>query len=64
MLQAWFLRTVGIMDYGHPMNPKKSEILSRCGRQNMLQSYLKIRVWDLIFDRAVKAIFYRGPWEV
>ena len=45
-------------DYGHPMN--KSEILDRCGRQNMLRLYLKILDWDLIFGRAVKAISSPG----
>ena len=35
---------------------KKSEILGRCGRQNMLRPYLKIWDWDLIFGRALKAI--------
>ena len=39
---------------------KKSEILGRCGRQNMLRSELKIWDWDLIFDRAVKAISSPG----
>ena len=44
---------------------KKSEILGRCGRQNMLQSYLKVWDWDLIFGRAVKVISspgVRSPW--
>ena len=44
---------------------KKSEILGRCGRQNMLRLYLKIWDWDLIFGRAVKAISspgVRSPW--
>ena len=39
---------------------KKSEILRRSGRQNMLWPYLKIWDWDLIFGRAVKAIFSPG----
>ena len=39
---------------------KKSEILGRYGRQNMLQLYLKIWDWDLIFVRAVKAISSPG----
>ena len=44
---------------------KKSEILGRCGRQDMLQPYLKIWDWDLIFGRAGKAISsldVRSPW--
>ena len=44
---------------------KKSENLGRCGRQNMLRSYLKIWEWELIFGRAVKAISspgVRSPW--
>ena len=44
--------------YGHPM--KKSENLGRCGRQNMLQPYLKIWDQDCIFSRAVKAISSLG----
>ena len=43
----------------------KSEILGRCGRQNMLRPYLKIWDWDLIFGLAVKAISslgVRSPW--
>ena len=46
-------------------NSKKSEILGRCGRQNMLRPYLKIWDWDLIFGHAVKAISslgVRSPW--
>ena len=42
---------------------KITENFGRCGRQNMRQLYLKI--WDWIFGRAVKAIFYlgvRSPW--
>ena len=39
---------------------KKSEILSRCGRQNMLWPYLKIWEWELIFGSAVKAISSPG----
>ena len=39
---------------------KKSENLGRCGRQNMLRSYLKIWEWELIFVRAVKAISSPG----
>ena len=39
---------------------KKSEILGRCGRQNMLRPYLKIWQWELIFGRAVKAISSPG----
>ena len=39
---------------------KKSEILSRYGRQNMLWPYLKIWDWDLIFGRAVKVISSPG----
>ena len=35
---------------------KISEKLGWCGRQNMLQPYLKIWEWEWIFDRAVKAI--------
>ena len=30
------------------INQKKSEILGRCGRQNMLRPYLKILDWDWI----------------
>ena len=44
---------------------KKSEILGRCGRQNMLRPYLKIWDWDLIFGCAVKVISspgVRSPW--
>ena len=44
---------------------KKSENLGRCGRQNMLQPYLKIWEWEWIFGRAVKAISlpgFRSPW--
>ena len=41
-------------------NSKKPEILSRCGRQNMLWPYLKIWDCDLIFGRAVKAISSTG----
>ena len=44
---------------------KKSENLGRCGRQNMLQPYLKIWEWEWIFGRAVKAISspgVRSPW--
>ena len=37
---------------------KISEKLGRCGRQNMLWSYLKI--WELIFGCAVKAISSLG----
>ena len=43
---------------------KKSENLGRCGRQNMVRSYLKIWDWELIFDSAVNAISspdVRGP---
>ena len=39
---------------------KKSEILGRCGKQNMLRRYLKIWDWDLIFSRAVKPISSLG----
>ena len=44
---------------------KKSEILGRCSRQNMLWPYLKIWEWELFFGRAVKAISspgVRSPW--
>ena len=44
---------------------KKSENLGRCCRQNMLQPYLNIWEWELIFGRAVKAISspgVRSPW--
>ena len=44
---------------------KKSENLGRCGRQNMLRSYLKIWEWEWIFGRAVKAVSSLGvlsPW--
>ena len=44
---------------------KKSVNLGWCGRQNMLLRYLKIWEWELIFGRAVKAIFAPGvrcPW--
>ena len=37
---------------------KKSENFGRCSRQNMLRPYLKLCDWDLIFGRAVKAIFF------
>ena len=43
---------------------KKSEILGRCGRRNMVRPYLKIWDWDLIFGQAVKEISspgVRGP---
>ena len=52
-----------ITDYGHPMNWHKSKIsekFGRCGRQNMLRPYLKIREWEWIFGRAVRAIFCLG----
>ena len=52
-----------VTDYGHPMKAlikKKSEILGRYGRQNMLRPFLKIWDWDLIFGRAVKAISSLG----
>ena len=39
---------------------KKSENLGRCGRQNILQPYLKIWEWELIFGRAVKTISSPG----
>ena len=39
---------------------KKSENLGQCGRQNMLQPYLRIWDWDWIFGCAVKAIFSPG----
>ena len=39
---------------------KISEKLGRCGRQNMLPSYLKIWDWDWIFGHAVKAISSLG----
>ena len=35
---------------------KRSENLGWCGRQNMLQPYLKIWEWELIFSHAVKMI--------
>jgi hypothetical protein len=44
---------------------KISEKLGRCGRQNILQPYLKIWDWDWIFGHAVKAISslgVRSPW--
>ena len=52
----------GPTDYGHPIKhkSKKSEILGRCGSQNMLRPYLKIWDWDLIFGRTVKAISLSG----
>ena len=39
------------------INQKKSEILGRCGRQNM---YQKIWEWEWIFGHAVKAISSQG----
>jgi hypothetical protein len=39
---------------------KISEKLGRCGRQNMLRSYLKIWDWELSFGRAVKRISSSG----
>ena len=39
---------------------KKSEILGRCGWQNMLRPYLKIWDWDFICGHAVKAISSPG----
>ena len=39
---------------------KKSEILGRCGKQNMLRPYLKNWDCDLIFSRAVKPIASLG----
>ena len=45
---------------------KISEKLGRCGRQNMLQLYLKIWECDWILGRAVKAISslgVRSPWS-
>ena len=44
---------------------KKSEILGRCGRQDMLRPYLKIWEWEWIFGRAVKTVSslgVRSPW--
>ena len=44
---------------------KKPEILSWCGKQNMLQPYLKIWDWDLIVGQVVRAISSLGvhsPW--
>ena len=44
---------------------KSSQKLGQCGRQNMLQPYLKIWDQDLILGRAVKAISSLGvgsPW--
>ena len=43
--------------------PKKSEILGRCGRQNVLWQYLKIWDWDLIFGCAMKAFSSLGVWS-
>ena len=45
---------------------EKSETLGRCGRKNMLRTYLKIWNLDLILGRAVKAISslgVRSPWS-
>ena len=39
---------------------KKSEVMGRCGRQNMLPLYLKIWDWDSILGHAVKAISSPG----
>ena len=39
---------------------KKPENLGRCDRKNMLQPYLKIWEWKLIFEQAVKAISTPG----
>ena len=55
----------GLRTPNEGINQKKSEILGRCGRQNMLRPYLNIWDWDLIFGRAVKAISspgIRSPW--
>ena len=51
---------VGTTDTIWRHKSKKSANLGRCGRQNMLQPYLKIWVWELIFDWAVKAISSLG----
>ena len=50
------------LDHGlrTPNEGIKSENLGRCGRQNMLRLYLKFLEWELIFGRAVKAIFSLG----
>ena len=43
----------------------KSVSLGQCGRQNMLQPYLKIWEWEWIFGCAVKVISssgVRSPW--
>ena len=43
----------------------QNENLGRCGRQNMIQPYLKIWEWEWIFGRAVKVISspgVRSPW--
>ena len=37
---------------------EKSKKLGRCGRQNMLQQYIKI--WDLIFGHALEAFYFLG----
>ena len=39
---------------------KKSKILGRCGRQNMLRPHLKIWKWEVIYGRAVKMISSPG----
>ena len=50
----------GLRTPNEGINQKKSEILGRCGRQNMLRPYLKIWDWDLNFGRAVKLISSLG----
>ena len=48
-------------DYGHPiMKSNKYENFGRCGRRNMLRSYLKIWEWEQIFGSALKAISSPG----
>ena len=48
------------MDPQWKQKSKISEKLGRCGRQNMLQPYLKIWEWEWIFGRSVKAISFLG----
>ena len=56
----WYCTKARTTDTQWRHKSKKSENLGRCGSQNMLRLYLKIWNWDLIFGRAVKAIFSPG----
>ena len=60
---TYFLSRTTDTEWRH--KSKKSENLGRCGRQNILRSYLKFWDWELIFGRAMKAISspgVRSPW--